>query len=70
MVTFRLAQAARGKCFRMRQKKQKYICIVMAALLLLCLLPMSYGFDVLARFLAMAAFAYLAYLEYQNKNTD
>lgn len=42
----------------------------MAALLLLCLLPMSYGFDVLARFLAMAAFAYLAYLEYQNKNTD
>lgn len=42
----------------------------MTALLFLCLLPMPYGFYVLARFLAMAAFAYLAYLEYKNKNTD
>lgn len=54
----------------MKQKKQFYIYLSVAALLLLCLLNMPYGFYSLVRFFATAAFAYLAYLEYKGKNTD
>ena len=53
-----------------KQKKQFHIYLGVAALLLLCLLNMPYGFYTLVRFLVMAAFAYLAYLEYKGKNTD
>lgn len=53
-----------------KQKKQFSIYIGVAIMLLLCLLNMPYGFYVLVRFLAMAAFAYLAYLEHKSKNTE
>ena len=39
--------------------------IVMAALLLLCLAPMPYGYYQLARFVAMIAFAYFAYRHFK-----
>ena len=45
-----------------KQKRQFYIYLGIASLLLLCLFKMPYGFYTLVRFLAMAAFAYLAYL--------
>lgn len=53
-----------------KQKRQFYIYLGIASLLLLCLFKMPYGFYALVRFLAMAAFAYLAYLEYKSKNMD
>lgn len=56
-----------------KQKRQFYIYLGIASLLLLCLFKMPYGFYTLVRFLAMAAFAYLAYLaylEYKSKNMD
>lgn len=46
---------------------EKTIKIVLAILLLLCLLPMPYGFYQLVRFVAFAAFAYLAYNANQRK---
>ena len=39
----------------------KYLKPVLAVLLLACLLPMPYGFFMLVRFVAMVAFALLAY---------
>ena len=41
----------------------------LAAVLLLSLLKMPYGFYEFVRFAAMAAFAYLAYKEYDNKGS-
>lgn len=41
-----------------------------AALLLLCLLDMPYGFFVLVRFIATAAFCFFAFEEYQDGNKD
>ena len=41
----------------------------LAAVLLLSLLKMPYGFYDFVRFAAMAAFAYLAYKEYDNKGS-
>lgn len=41
-----------------------------AALLLLCLLNMPYGFYVLVRFIATAAFCFFAFEEYQDGNKD
>ena len=41
-----------------------------AALLLLCLLDMPYGFFVLVRFIATAAFCYFAFEEYQDGNKE
>lgn len=52
------------------QKRQFYIYLALVALLLLCLFHMPYGFYTLVRFLAMVAFAYLAYLEFKSKNID
>lgn len=49
-----------------KQKRQFYIYLGIASLLLLW----PYGFYTLVRFLAMSAFAYLAYLEYKSKNMD
>lgn len=45
--------------------------IVLAFLLLLCLLDMSYGFYQFVRFAALVGFSYLAFKAYQNndKNT-
>lgn len=43
----------------------KTIRIAMAALLLLCLTPMSYGFYQLVRFVAMIVFAYFAYSHFK-----
>ncbi len=39
----------------------KYVCLILAALMLLCLAPMPYGYFQLVSFVAMAAFAYFAY---------
>ena len=43
---------------------------VVAALLLLCLFDMPYGYYVLVRFIATAAFCFLAFEEYKQGNTD
>ena len=43
----------------------KTIRIAMAALLLLCLAPMPYGFYQLVRFVAMIVFAYFAYRHFK-----
>lgn len=53
-----------------KQRKEFYIYLGVTAILLLCLLKMPYSFYNLARFLAMLAFAYLAYIGYKNKNID
>ena len=44
---------------------KKIIKIILAVLLLLCLAPMPYGYYELVRFVAMAAFAYLAYCHFK-----
>jgi len=44
----------------------KYLYIALAILLLLCLAPMPYGYYALVRFVAMVAFAVMAY-QYWNK---
>ena len=38
----------------------KYVYLVIAAMMLLCLAPMPYGYYMLARFVAMVVFAILA----------
>lgn len=53
-----------------KQKRQFYIYLAVAAMLLLCLFHMPYGFYTLVRFLAMVVFTYLAYLEFQSKSID
>lgn len=45
----------------------KYINLILAALLLLCLAPMPYGYYQLVRFVAMVVFAVLAYRYYEEK---
>lgn len=45
----------------------KYIYIGLVVLLLLCLLPMPYGFYILVRFVAMCAFVVLAYIKFRDK---
>ena len=46
-----------------------YLKIVLAALLLLCLADMPYGFYILTRYIATVTFVYMAYSYYQkNKN--
>jgi hypothetical protein len=47
---------------------EKYLKIVLAILLLLCLLDMPYGYFQLVRFIAMVGFSFLAFNEYQKKN--
>lgn len=46
----------------------KYITLFLSALLLLCLVPMPYGFYQLVRFLAMVVFCVMAYQYYNQKN--
>ncbi len=43
---------------------------IIAAILLLCLLDMPYGFYVLVRFMATVAFCYFAYNAYDSGNKD
>ena len=44
---------------------KKILLIIMVALLLVCVVPMPYGYYQLVRFVAMAVFAYLAYEYYK-----
>ena len=45
----------------------KQVYLVLAALLLICLAPMPYGYFQLVRFVAMAAFAFFAYNHFTQK---
>lgn len=45
----------------------KYICVLLAALLLLCIAPMPYGYYQLVRFVSMVVFAVMAYQYYVKK---
>ena len=45
----------------------RYFYLLIAALLLLCLAPMPYGYYQLVRFVAMVAFAVMAWNYYENK---
>ena len=42
----------------------KYLYIILAAILLLCLAPMPYGYYTFARFVSMVAFGVMAYRYY------
>lgn len=46
----------------------KYISLCLAALLLLCLAPMPYGFYQLVRFVAMVVFGVMAYNYFEQRN--
>lgn len=46
----------------------KYLKIILAVLLLLCLLDMPYGFYILIRYMATVVFGYMAYSYYQNND--
>ncbi len=48
----------------------KYIPIIMAVLLLLCLVPMPYGYYQLVRFIAMIVFGFMAYQYYNQKKVQ
>lgn len=45
----------------------KYIYLILAALMLLCLAPMPYGYYTFIRFVAMVAFAVMAYNYWQRE---
>ena len=47
----------------------KHVYLILAAMMLLCLAPMPYGYFMLVRFVAMVAFGVLAYQYYKNKKT-
>ena len=47
----------------------KQIYLILAAMMLLCLAPMPYGYFMLVRFVAMVAFGVLAYQYYKNRKT-
>lgn len=44
-----------------------YLYLILAAILLLCLAPMPYGYYQLVRFVAMVAFAVMAWSYYEQK---
>lgn len=46
----------------------KYVYLVLAAMMLLCLAPMPYGYYMFVRFAAMVAFGIMAYRYYQAKS--
>ena len=48
----------------------KYIPIILAVLLLLCLAPMPYGFFQLVKFVAMIVFGFMAYQYYNQKKVQ
>ena len=45
----------------------KYFCLIVAAMLLLCLAAMPYGYYMLLRFVAMICFGLLAYQYYERE---
>ena len=47
----------------------KHIYLFLAAMLLLCLAPMPYGYFMLVRFVMMVAFGWMAYRYYLNQKT-
>jgi hypothetical protein len=47
---------------------RKYIYLALAVLLVLCLLPMPYGFYLLVRFVAMCVFGWFAYENFDANN--
>lgn len=47
----------------------KHLYIILAALLLLCLAPMPYGYYTLVRFVSMIAFAVMAYQYWEKKQS-
>ena len=53
-----------------RHRIQSWLYIGMAIALFICLFPMPYGYYQLVRFLAMAVFAYLAFIEYKENSFD
>ena len=50
-------------------KKLALVGLGLAFLLLLCLLPLPYGFYTLVRFISMVVFACMAFTYYEQKNT-
>ena len=46
----------------------RYVNLILAILLLVCLLPMPYGYYTLVRFIAMTIFAFLAFSYYDKEN--
>ena len=48
----------------------KQISIILAALLILCLAPMPYGYYQFVRFVAMVVFAVMAYRYYEEKKNQ
>lgn len=48
----------------------KELKLILAAMLLLCLAPMPYGYYVLVRYVAMVAFGYMAYKYDEAKNAE
>ena len=47
----------------------KYLYLILSVLLLLCLLPMPYGYYMLVRFVSMVTFGVMAYQYIQKKQT-
>ena len=45
----------------------KYLYLILAAMMLLCLAPMPYGYYTFVRFIAMIAFGVFAYTYYQKE---
>ena len=53
-----------------KKEKKAFIYGVIAAILLLCLVDMPYGFYTFVRFIAAAAFCYFAYEAHSARNND
>lgn len=53
-----------------KKEKKAFIYGVIAAILLLCLVDMPYGFYTFVRFVATAAFCYFAYEAHSARNND
>lgn len=53
-----------------KKETKSFIYIIVAAILLLCIFDMPYGFYALARFTAAATFCYFAYQAYEGGNKD
>ena len=49
-------------------KNMKQLYLVLAAMLLLCLAPMPYGYFMLVRFVMMVAFGWIGYQYYQKEH--
>jgi hypothetical protein len=52
----------------MKLTTENLIKIALAVLLLICVIPLPYGYYQLIRFMAVVGFAILAYYEYERKN--